>query len=110
MNRRTFFKLMGIGLGGAVAAASLPSILEAPKTTAYSTYIMGNEALFVTDEGKTAAHLTLADIRKCVEELKSSSVKPVDGQFAGWVHPDREAEVAEWIRYKWNYQWTAARS
>lgn len=99
---------MGLGSVAAAVDVSLPSLLT-PKPTAYSTYIMGRDAVTFTNS-PAPQPLTLADIRACVEQLKKVNIKPVDGQFAGWVHPDREAEVAEWIRYKWNYQWTAARS
>lgn len=108
MNRRSFFKLMGLGSAATMIATSLPSLL-APKTTAYCTYIMGEDAI-TFHNGPAPKPLTLADIRKCVEQLKSRSVKPVEGQFAGWVHPNRVEEVNQWIRYKWNYQWTAGRS
>lgn len=110
MNRRSFFKLALGGVAATAVAVALPAILnpEVPKTTAYRTYIMGENAVF---NGRPFSEpLTLADIRRCVEELKSRNVKPVDNQFYGWVHPDREAEVAEWIRYKWKYKWTVGNS
>ena len=106
MNRRTFFKLMGLGGVATAAAVSLPSLLT-PKPAAYSTYIMGRDAVTFVNDTNVMAPLTLADIRACVEQLKSCSVlPPKDGQFIGWVHPDRADEVAEWIRYKWRYQWS----
>lgn len=111
MNRRSFFKLALGGVAATAAAVVLPAILnpEVPKTTAYCTYIFGENATF---NGRPMSEpLTLADIRKCVEELKSRNVMPPkDGQFIGWVHPDRAAEVEEWIRYKWSYKWTVANS
>lgn len=117
MNRRSFFKLALGGVAATAAAVTLPAILnpEVPKTVAYSTYIMGQDAFFVNKNATYAINepqepLTLADIRECVKQLKSRSVKPVEGQFAGWVHPDRADEVNQWIRYKWNYQWTAGNS
>ena len=108
MNRRSFFKLALGGVAAASAAVALPAILnpEVPKTTAYRTYIMGENAI-VNGPMKP---LTVADIRECVRLLKSRDVKPVDGQFPCWVHPDRQAEVEQWIRYKWNFQWTAENS
>lgn len=108
MNRRSFFKLALGGVAATAAAVALPAILnpEVPKTITYSTYIMGQDAVTVFREGAQPPLLTLADIRRCVEELKSRDVKPpVDGQFIGWVHPQHADEVAEWIRYKWSYQW-----
>jgi hypothetical protein len=109
MNRRTFFKLVGLGGAATVALNALPSMFEMPKTTAYSTYIMGQDAIFTSN--KKMEPLTVADIRKCVEQLKAMDVKPLkDGQFIGWVHPDRAAEVEEWIRYKWDFKWTAGNS
>ena len=107
MNRRSFFKLALGGVAATAAAVALPAILnpEVPKTTAYRTYIMGDNA--VINGRPFSEPLTLADIRRCVSELKSRSVlPPKDGQFIGWVHPDRADEIAEWIRYKWSYQWS----
>ena len=100
---------MGLGGIATAAAVALPAILnpEVPKTTAYSTYIMGENAIV----NGLMEPLTVADIRECARLLKSRDVKPpVDGQFIGWVHPDRAAEVEQWIRYKWNYKWIAENS
>ena len=80
MNRRSFLKWLGIGVPAAVvatasAAVALPAILnpEAPKTTAYSTYIVGDDAILNWKQPPTdfPEPLTVADIRKCVAELKS---------------------------------------
>lgn len=83
MNRRSFFKLALGGVAATAAAVALPAILnpEVPKTTAYSTYIMGEEAFLNWKQPPVdfMEPLTLADIRRCVAELKSRSVKPVDG-------------------------------
>lgn len=108
MNRRSFFKLSLGGLAATAAAVALPAILN-PETTAYRTYIMGSDAVTYFN-GPAPAPLTLADIRECVKQLKSRSVKPVEGQYVGWVHPDRAEEVNQWIRYKWDFQWTAGNS
>lgn len=48
MNRRSFFKWLGIGVAAAVVAPSAltitePVCVEAPK--AYSTYVMGKDAI-----------------------------------------------------------------
>ena len=110
MNRRSFFKLALGGVAATAAAVALPAILnpEVPKMTAYSTYSMGEEAFLNWRQPPVdfIEPLTLADIRRLVKDLSSRSVKPVDGQFVGWVHPDRAAEVESWIRYKWSYQWS----
>lgn len=107
MNRRRFLQLGTVGLAAATAvavlpkiAASLPPVLnpEIPATT-YSTYVMGANAM---------PALTLAELRKCVEQLKSKTVHPrYDGMYIGPVSPEWMEEA---IRYKWVYKWSAAAS
>lgn len=43
-------------------------------------------------------------------EDDKKKIGAVIDQFVGWIHPSHADEVAEWIRYKWNYKWTVANS
>lgn len=94
MNRRNFLKRLGIGAVSVAVVAALPKILNpsVPPTT-YRTYIVGDQAL------------TLADLRKCKESLVKMEVKPSNGGFVGYIHPDVVADIFEQpFVYKWKFQ------
>lgn len=114
MNRRRFLKLGTVGLAAATAVAALPKIAaslppiinpEIPPT-AYSTYVMGTDAM---------PALSLADIRRLKEQLCSTQVHPdSQGMYFGPVHPDWLDNNADWVpeavAYKWKYKWNVVAS
>lgn len=114
MNRRRFLQLGTVGLVAATAVAVLPKIVaslppvlnpEIPATT-YSTYVMGANAM---------PALTLAELRECVKQLKSTRVQAnALGNYIGPVHPDWFLNNEDWlpkaVAYKWKYRWNVAAS
>jgi len=76
MNRRSFFKKLGLGVAVvAVAPMVLADIAATPQT--YSTYVMGSDAV-----------LNIETIREMKRQLCSTNVKPfAKNQYGGCIHP-----------------------
>ena len=93
MDRRNFFKRAALVAAAVVVA---PSVLETiaeslpafGSGTGYATYITGTNAMYT---------LTVADIRRAVAQLKSTSVLPYKGQYIGYsIHPQVAKDLRQW--------------
>jgi hypothetical protein len=73
LDRRKFFKWLGVGTAATVVAPSavkaMESLCVAPKPTAYRTYVMGKETLFSYPEYVDYANFSSFAISTSIDEV-----------------------------------------
>jgi hypothetical protein len=82
LNRRKFFKWLGVGTAAAVVAPTVLKALEplcvAPKTLTYTTYVMGKDAII----SEYANYVNFSDfaLASAMDEVVSDTAKELSYQ------------------------------